>query len=103
MENDQKSKEAARKLCEKHTGDTLCVEWNPEDTQWRAVTQPDGQPLDPRSLRLDAQAKLVMVGHFREDRTMAAQSPEALATALVQLLQELKVTAPRKKIGRAHV
>jgi len=27
---------------------------------------------------------------------MAAQSPEALATALVKLLQELKVTAPRK-------
>ena len=60
------------------------------------MTQPDGQPIDPRSLRLDSQAKLVMVGHFREDQTMAAQSPEALATALIKLLQELKVTAPRK-------
>jgi len=96
MENDRKSKEAARKLCEKHASDTLCVEWNPEDTQWRAVTQPDGQPIDPRSLQLDSQAKLVMVGHFREDQTMATQAPEVLATALVKLLQELKVTAPRK-------
>jgi hypothetical protein len=96
MENDQKSKQAALRLCEKHPDDTLCIEWNPENHHWRAAAIPGGQTLDPCSLQVDKRAKLVLVGHYRADQTIAAQTPESLAAAQVRLLSDLGITAPRK-------
>jgi hypothetical protein len=96
MENDRKSKLAARSLCEKHPHDTLCVEWNPEDKHWRAASKPEGPTVNRQSLQMDKQAKVVMVGHFRADQTIAAQTPESLAVAQVALLADLGITAPRK-------
>ncbi|MCP1131494.1 C80 family cysteine peptidase, partial [Robbsia andropogonis] len=96
MEADDKSTQAARLLCEKHVGETLCIEWNPENKQWRAVSTPGGPLIDPLTLKVHQQAKCVLVGHFREDGTMAAQRPEILADSLVALLGDLGIPAPRK-------
>jgi len=96
MENDERSKEAARKLCRKSPDKTLCVEWNPDDKDWQAVTAPGGEKINSDSLHIDSQAKMVMVGHFRDDQTIAEQSPEALAVAQVALLEELGIKTPRK-------
>jgi len=52
--------------------------------------------LDPLQLKIDPEAKLVMVGHYRRDETMAALAPEQLAAAQVRLMKDPGVTKPRK-------